>query len=63
MLFAISIDDDKRAILDQTIYGETVALIEAKSWIAARREALKQDGMNPFNYKPGHGWHRKDKTQ
>lgn len=56
MLFAISVDDLGRAILDDEIYGDVIAVIEAKDWQEARGEALKQEAMNAFSYVSGKGW-------
>jgi hypothetical protein len=56
MLFAISTDDAGRAILDDDLHGDVIAVIEAKTWQRARNVALKKDEMNLYNYKPGHGW-------
>ncbi len=56
MLFAISTDDAGRAILDDDLHGDVIALIEARTWQRARDEALRQDAMDPYNHRPGHGW-------
>lgn len=56
MLFAISTNDQGRAILDDDLHGDVIAVIEAKDWQGARDEALSKDEMDPYNHKPGHGW-------
>lgn len=48
MLFAISVDETGRAILDDYLHGDVIAVVEAKSWKAARRKALAQKEMDPF---------------
>ena len=56
MLFAISTDESGRAILDDDLHGDVIAVIEAETWQRARGVALKKVAMNPYNHKPGHGW-------
>lgn len=57
MLFAISVNDEGRAILDDDLHGDVIAVIEARTWVEARDEALKQKEMDPFDYRAGHGWY------
>lgn len=61
MLFAISVDDTGRAILDDAVHGDVIAVIEARTWQDARAVALEQDSMNPFFYTDGFGWYRRER--
>lgn len=56
MLFAISVNDEGRAILDDDLHGDVLAVIEARAWTEARVDALGQKEMDPYNYRPGYGW-------
>lgn len=60
MLFAISIDRAGRAILDDDLHGDVIAVIEAESWQEAREHALEQDAMNAYFYFTGYGWFTRD---
>lgn len=57
MLFCLSVcDQNQRAILDDSLHGELLAVIEAENWIEAREAALKQKEMDPYSYRAGWGW-------
>ena len=57
MLFCLSVcDDTSRVILDAEHYGDVLAVIEAKTWREARREALRNEAMDSYDYKRGYGW-------
>lgn len=57
MLFCISVHElDQRAILDDTLHGELLAVIEAENWTEARQQALRQKEMDPYTYRAGWGW-------
>lgn len=60
MLFAISTNDQGRAILDDDLHGDVICVIEAQSWIEAREQALMHDEMDPYSYRDGHGWFRRE---
>lgn len=60
MLFAISTNEQGRAILDDDLHGDVIAVIEAKSWQKARGKALEQTEMDPYDYREGHGWFFKE---
>lgn len=63
MLFCLSVcDQDQRAILDDSLHGDLLAVIEAESWIEAREEALKQKEMDPFIYRAGQGWLKREES-
>lgn len=62
MLFCLSVcDADSRVILDDEPHGDVLAVIEAKNWQAARRQALALKEMDPFSYRAGWGWMRREK--
>lgn len=58
MLFCLSVCDeqDKRVILDDSIHGDVLAVIEAADWIEAREKALGKKEMDPYSYRAGWGW-------
>lgn len=61
MIFCLSVcDQTRRVILDDQSHGDVLAVIEAEDWIEARREALKQKEMDPFSYRAGWGWFKRD---
>jgi len=63
MLFCLSLcDDTRRVILDSDYYGDVLAVIEAKTWREARRDALKNEVLDSFIYRRGYGWERRNQT-
>lgn len=57
MIFCLSVSDiEGRVILDDESHGDTLAVIEASSWVGARRQALTFKAMDSFDYRPGVGW-------
>jgi hypothetical protein len=59
VIFCLSVSDaEGRVILDDDSHGDTLAVIEALTWIEARRQALALSVMDPFDYRPGFGWVR-----
>lgn len=61
MLFCVSLcDEDRRVILDDDPHGETLAVIEAANWVEARVQALQLKEMNPYSYRAGWGWYRRE---
>lgn len=57
MIFCLSVSDtEHRAILDDEVHGDVLAVIEARTWIEARDAALADSAMDPFDYMPGRGW-------
>ncbi|WP_368655411.1 hypothetical protein ABRY94_11810 [Castellaniella ginsengisoli] len=57
MIFCLSVSDTEgRVILDDESHGDTLAVIEARTWIEARGQALGRKEMDPFDYRPGFGW-------
>lgn len=60
MIFCLSVSDTEgRVILDDESHGDTLAVIEARTWIEARGQALGRKEMDPFDYRPGLGWVRR----
>lgn len=60
MLFCLSVcDRTHRVILDQDWYGEVLAIVEGRDWQEARDVALAHPVMDDFDYRPGHGWERR----
>jgi hypothetical protein len=60
VIFCLSVSDTEgRVILDDDRHGDTLALIEAQTWIEARQEAPSLPAMDPFDYRPGLGWVRR----
>ena len=60
MLFCLSVDAIGRAILDDESHGDTLAVVEAKNWQEAREQAQKEPALNPFDYRSGWGWYRRN---
>jgi hypothetical protein len=59
VIFCLSVSDTEgRVILDDDSHGDTLAVIEARSWIEARDAAEALPAMDPFDYRPGFGWVR-----
>jgi hypothetical protein len=59
MLYCLSVSDTEgRVILDDESHGDTLAVIEARSWIEARDAAEASPAMGPFEYRSGVGWVR-----
>lgn len=57
MIFCLSVCDiDQRVILDDEPHGEVLAIIDTRDWIEARRQVWELEAMDPYSYKPGHGW-------
>lgn len=57
MLFCLSVDEETaRVILDDSLHGELLAVIEAENWTEARQQALRQKEMDPYTYRAGWGW-------
>lgn len=61
MLYCLSVcDATKRVILGDEPHGETLAVIEAETWREARRQVWRERAMDPYFYKAGWGWERRD---
>lgn len=61
MLFCLSVCClEQRVILDDELHGDVLAVIEAQDWHEARGEALKETAMDPYSYKAGYGWIKRD---
>lgn len=56
MLFALTLTQDGRAILTDEPDGETLAVIEARTWQEARRKAVRDRALDGFDYVAGWGW-------
>lgn len=64
MLFCLSLcDETKRVILDQDYYGEVLAMVEGRDWIEARRQVWELEAMDPYSYKRGYGWEKRDQAK
>lgn len=60
MLFCLSYcNDQKRVILDEDSHGDTLAVIEADSWVEARQEVELCPALDAFSYQEGRGWVRR----
>jgi hypothetical protein len=57
MLFCLSKSDQGRAVLDDDTHGDTLAVIETRTWQEARDEALTCRGLDDFEYVVGHGYY------
>lgn len=63
MLFCLSLcDETERVILDDDLHGDLLAVIEADSWVEAREQALGKKEMDPYFYRDGWGWVRREGT-
>lgn len=60
MLFALQTTDEGRLILTDGNEGETLAVIEAKTWREARAEVWRREEMDPFFYRKGYGWFERE---
>ena len=59
MFFCLSVSDTEgRVILDDVAHGDTLAVIEAGSWVEARDAAEASPAMDLFEYRSGVGWVR-----
>lgn len=64
MLFALSVcEADVRVILDDETHGDVLALIEAKDWQEARHKAIRDKVMDPYFYRAGHGWYKREQVK
>lgn len=54
-------EQESRAILGHGPHDNVLAAIEARSWRQARHKAIRNKAMDPYFYRPGRGWFKKDK--
>lgn len=60
MLFCLSVcDETQRVILDDTLHGEALAVVEAANWVEAQGLAYLHPALDAFTYRAGHGWVRR----
>jgi len=62
VIYVLYEDSTGRAILDCGPHQKVLATIKAGTWLQARYEAIRLAAMDPYFYRPGHGWFKRTKT-